>query len=412
MIHFLKNFFAQSGAWVASSFFVSKISAFLLTLFMARILSKEDFGWVMYGLNYLGFFIPFIGFGSSHGALRYAAMVPSAEEKKQILQYSFSYGFVINFLLNFMMLLLAFVIFGNGNKLLLIGVFSIRLLGIFLLDQAKSEIRGQHNNRKFGQLDIASNLLLLVLSVALSFFYGVNGYIFSLCVSPFVVFFFHRFSFSFKRNWRIPFNEKAFWKFCFSMAITNQLSELIFLLDIFFIGLWMDNVAVAHYRIYLLIPFNLFFLSALFFQTAYPQLCEKHKDNTFQLHFLFNFWKLMTPISIMIIAITFFFDEFILNLFGSDYSQNTIPFKILILAAVTVLLLRTPFGYLLASKGKSQYNLISASISILSLMVFIKPVIINYGLEGVAWLSFGNLFFIGIFLLISFFYEVKRTSKD
>ena len=78
--------------------------------------------------------------------------------------------------------------------------------------------------------------------------------------------------------------------------------------------------------------------------------------------------------------------------------------------AVTVLLLRTPFGYLLASKGKSQYNLISASISILSLMVFIKPVIKNYGLEGVAWLSLCNLLFIGVFQLISYFYEVKKEA--
>lgn len=412
MIRFLKNFFLQSGAWVASSFFITKISAFLLTLFMARILSKDDFGWVMYGLNYLGFFLPFIGLGSSHAALRYTALADHTEDKEKIKRYSFTYGLLFNFVLNILMLLLALILFGEGMQLLIVLVFSVRLLGVFLLEQAKAEIRGEHNNKKFGQLEIFSNLLLLILAVLLTYFWGVNGYIISLCISPFVVLFFNRFQISFDRSFFTNFTEKEFWKFSVSMSLTNQLSELIFLLDIFFIGLWMDNAAVAHYRIYSLIPFNLFFLSALFFQTAYPQLCEKHKDNTFQLHFLFNFWKLMTPISVMIIAITFFFDEFILNLFGSEYSQNTIPFKILILAAVSVLLLRTPFGYLLASKGKSQYNLISASISIVSLMVLIKPVIKNYGLEGVAWLSFANLLFIGIFLLGCYFYEVKMTTKS
>lgn len=411
MIRFLKNFISQSGVWVASSFFITKISAFLLTIFVARILSKEDFGWVMYGLNYLGFFLPFIGMGSSHGTLRYAAISTNASDKEKLVKYSFSFGFIANFFLNIMMLLLALTIFGNGPKLLIAFLFSIRLFGIFFLDQAKAEARGTHNNRKFGQMEVFSNVLLFFLAIILSYFYGVNGYIISLCISPFVVFFFHKFRFSLDRKLFDNIKEKEFWKFCLSMALTSQLSEMIFLLDVFFIGIFLDNSAVAHYRIYSIIPFNLFFLGALFFQTAYPKLCEKHLDHQFQLHFLFNFWKLMIPISLIILFGSFFGAEFILKFFGNDYYQNTIVFRILIVASVSVLLLRTPFGYLLASKGKSKYNLISAVISIVSLVIFIKPVILHFGLEGVACLSLGNLLFIGIFLLCSYFYEIKITSK-
>ena len=411
MIKFLFNFFKQSGIWVASSFFVSKIAAFLLTLFMARILSKEDLGWVMYGLNYLGFFIPFVGFGSSHGALRYAAIEKEPDEKQKIIAYSFSYGLIFNILLSLIMLVLAFVIFGNGNQLLIVSLFMIRLFGVFLIDQAKSEVRGFHNNKKFGQIEIYSNILLLVSAVFSAYFFGVKGYIFSLCLSPFVVLFFHRFRISFDRTQFKNFTEKSFWKFCVTMAFTNQVSELIFLLDVFFIGIFLDNSAVAHYRIYSIIPFNLFFLAALFFQTAYPKLCENHQNNQYQLQFLFNFWKLMVPITILIFAVSYFGAEYILTLFGNDYAENPKVFKILIVASISVLLLRTPFGYLLASKGKSIYNLIAALISILSLLVLIKPIISNFGLEGVAWLSLVNLFFIGNFQMISYFYLVYRAPK-
>lgn len=411
MIKFLSNFFKQSGIWIASSFFVSKIAAFLLTLFMARILSKEDLGWVMYGLNYLGFFIPFVGFGSSHGALRYVAIEKENEEKQKIIAYSFSYGLIFNILLSLIMLVLAFVIFGNGNQLLIVSLFMIRLFGVFLIDQAKSEVRGFHNNKKFGQIEIYSNILLLVSAVFLAYFFGVKGYIFSLCLSPFVVLFFHRFRISFDRTQFKNFTEKSFWKFCVTMAFTNQVSELIFLLDVFFIGIFLDNSAVAHYRIYSIIPFNLFFLAALFFQTAYPKLCENHQNNQYQLQFLFNFWKLMVPITILIFAVSYFGAEYILTLFGNDYAENPKVFKILIVASISVLLLRTPFGYLLASKGKSIYNLIAALISILSLLVLIKPIISNFGLEGVAWLSLVNLFFIGNFQMISYFYLVYRAPK-
>lgn len=411
MIKFLSNFFKQSGIWVASSFFVSKIAAFLLTLFMARILSKEDLGWVMYGLNYLGFFIPFVGFGSSHGALRYAAIEKENEEKQKIIAYSFSYGLIFNVLLSLIMLVLAFILFGNGNQLLIISFFVIRLFGIFLLEQAKAEARGKHDNKKFGQIEIYSNILLLVSAVFSAYFFGVKGYIFSLCLSPFVILFIHRFRISFDRTQFKNFTEKSFWKFCVTMAFTNQVSELIFLLDVFFIGIFLDNSAVAHYRIYSIIPFNLFFLAALFFQTAYPKLCENHQNNQYQLQFLFNFWRLMVPITILIFVVSYFGAEYILTLFGNDYAQDPIVFLILIGASISVLLLRTPFGYLLASKGKSIYNLIAALISILSLLLLIKPTISNFGIEGVAWLSLVNLFFIGIFQMISYFYLVYRAPK-
>lgn len=408
MIQFLRNFFRQSGIWVASSFFVTKISAFLITLFMARMLTKEDFGWVMYGLNYLGFFLPFIGFGSSNGTLRYVAIEPNLEKKAQLNLYSFSYGLVFNFLLNIVMLVLAFILFGSNHQTLLIAIFSVRLLGVYLLEQAKSEIRANHDNEKFAKLEIYSSLLLLFSSVLLTYFLGVKGYIISLCLSPFLILFFHNFKFSLDRKFIENIQQKEFWKYCFSMAITNQLSELIFLLDIFFIGIFLGNTEVAQYRIYSVIPFNLFFISALFFQTSYPKLCEKHRDNSFQIEFLINFLKIVVPVVLLILAVAFYFDQEILKLFGGNYHQETIVFRILILASVSVILLRTPFGYLLASKGESRYNLIAAIISIIGLLVFIKPVISSNGLEGVAWLSLANLTFVGVFLMGSYFYLVQK----
>lgn len=412
MIKFLNNFYKQSGVWIASSFFVTKIAAFLLTVIMVRILSESDFGGVMYGLNYLGFFMPFLGLGSSHGTLRFAAMTSDKLEKEKIITYSFSYGLMLNFLVNGVMLILAFIIFGKGYQLLIVSVFSIRLLGVFLIDQAKAEMRGNHNNKKFGQLDLVYNIFSLVFAVLLAYIYGVKGYILSLCFSPFVVLFFHRFRFSLDKTIFKNFQKKEFWKFSISMAFTYQISELIFLLDVFFIGIILNNSAVAQYRIYSLIPFNLFFLSALFFQTAYPKLCENHLDNKFQLNFLYNFWKLIFPVSVLIIVFGFSFSEFILKFFGGNYYKNTVIFRILLLAAVSVLFLRTPFGYLLASKGKSNYNLIASSISVISLVTFIKPVILNFGLEGVAWLSLCNLLLIGIFQMISYFYLVYHSSKS
>lgn len=410
MITFLRHFFKLDGTWVASAFFISKISAFLLTFFMARMLSKDDFGWVMYGLNFLGFFIPFVGMGSAHGSLRYAALSSKREEQQKIITYAFTYGFLLNFITNGLMLLFALFIFGNGPKLWIVLLFSLRLFGLFFLEQAKSEARGQHNNQKFGLLEFTHSIFMLLSALLFTFFFGVEGYVFSLCISPFVVLLFHKFRFAFRPLSLALITKKEFWQFCISMAVTSQLSEMIFLLDVFFIGIFLDHSAVADYRIFSIIPFNLFFLAALFFQTAYPELCTHHKDNKYQLRFLFNFWKFIVPVSVLILLSGFMWAEEILGIFGSQYGEVTTPFKILLAASVSVLLLRTPFGYLLASRGKSRYNLISAVIALLSLSIFIKPVIAQYGLLGVAYLSLFHLLFIGVFLAICFYVETNKSK--
>lgn len=405
MIKFFHQFFRQSGTWVASSFLISKVVALLLTLFMARLLSKEDFGWVMYGLNYLSFFMPLVGLGSANGTLRYTVI--NKVEKENIIKYSFSFGLVYNFIINAVMLFIALLIFKLDSTFLLITLFSIRFLGIYLQEQAKAEARASFNNKKYGLIDIIVNGIFFVSAIVLSYFFGVRGYIISLCISPFAVLFLHRFKFDFNGNHLESINKNEFWKFCISMAITNQISELIFLLDVFFIGIFLDNASVANYRVASIVPFNLIFIATVFFQTSYPILCEKHLDNKFQLNYLFGYWKLMLPISLIIVLFFFGFDEEILSLFSEKYKENSTVFRILIIAIISVLLLRTPFGYLLASKGKSTFNLIGATISIVSLIAFVKPVLNYYGLVGLAWLSLVNLLTIGIFLMIVYFYFIK-----
>lgn len=408
MKEFLKSFFQQKGMWITASFLVSKVSSLLLTLCMARLLPVQDFGLVMYGLNYLGFFIPFVGLGASNATLRYGALSTDAKHKEKIMGYAFTYGLLLNFFINVVMLAIAFFLFGKTDRFFLITVFSIRFLGIFLLDQAKAEARANLNNKKFGQLDIYVNVLLLVSAVVLAYFYGLKGYVLSLCFAPFAVLFFHRFKFSSRfRDFNIM-SRKDFWKFSVSMAITNQLSELIFLLDIFFIGIYLNSAAVAHYRVASIIPFNLLFIAAIFFQTSYPKLCEKHIDHAFQISFLVSFWKLILPVCLVILGLCFTLGGEILGLFGAEYREDSPVFHILLIAAVGVILMRTPFGYLLASKGKSGYNLMVSAISVVSLVVFIKPVMLQYGLVGVAWLSLANLSLIGVLLGFFYFYEVRR----
>ena len=169
------------------------------------------------------------------------------------------------------------------------------------------------------------------------------------------VFYDRRLSFSLKKITFDDFKSKEFWRFSWTTALTTQIGELVFILDIFFIGLLMQEQDVAYYKVSSMIPMNILVLGFIFMQTEYPKLCQHHRDKKYQYRFIFNYWKLFSAVGIVILAFGLFFDKPILSIFGNQY-QNTEIYRILLFAAVISLIFRVLFVYMLASIGKTVWN--------------------------------------------------------
>jgi O-antigen/teichoic acid export membrane protein len=406
---FIRDFIVKKGIWVGLSLLISRLAAFLLSVFVARILSKEDFGAATFGLNFLTIFLAFSGFGAAQGVVKYGSGIQNSLQKKQLFHYAFSYGLIYNFILTIIMLLISGILYWNEfAKIKLILLFSIRFIGMYLVEQKKAEYRADLDNKKFAKFDIFLSVTSLIFGVLCTYFWNLNGFIFSLCISPFFLFFYDRkLSFSLKKITFNDFKNKEFWRFSWTTALTTQIGELVFILDIFFIGLLMKDQDVAYYKVSSMIPMNILVLGFIFMQTEYPKLCQHHRDKKYQYHFIFNYWKLFTIVGIVVLIVGIFFDKQILSIFGHQY-QNTEIYRILLFAAVISLIFRVLFVYMLASIGKTMWNLVISAFMLFATSLSLYLVIPNYGLTGVSYVTFGCLALSGILPAFAYFYESKK----
>ncbi len=409
MITFIRDFIAKKGIWVGLSLLISRLSAFLLSVFVARILSKEDFGAVTFGLNFLTIFLAFSGFGAAQGVVKYGSGIENTLQRKQLFRYAFSYGMIYNFILTLIMILISGILYWEEfTKIKLILLFSIRFLGMYLVEQKKAEYRADLDNQTFAKFDIFLSVTSLVFGVVCTYFWQLNGFILSLCISPFFLFFYDRqFSFSLKKITFNDFRSKEFWRFSWTTALTTQIGELVFILDIFFIGLLMKDQDVAYYKVSSMIPMNILVLGFIFMQTEYPKLCQHHRDKKYQFQFIFNYWKLFTAVGIIVLVVGVFFDQQILSIFGNQY-QNTEIYRILLFAAVISLIFRVLFVYMLASIGKTMWNLVISAFMLFATSLSLYLIIPEYGLTGVSYVTFGCLALSGILPAFAYFYESKK----
>ncbi|MDF2551507.1 MAG: hypothetical protein K0R77_782 [Chryseobacterium sp.] len=409
MISFIRDFIAKKGIWVGLSLLIARLSAFLLSVFVARILSKEDFGAATFGLNFLTIFLAFSGFGAAQGVVKYGSGIESNLQRKQLFRYAFSYGLIYNFILTLIMILISGILYWEEfTKIKLILLFSIRFLGMYLVEQKKAEYRADLDNQTFAKFDIFLSVTSLIFGVVCTYFWQLNGFILSLCLSPFFLFFYDRqFSFSLKKITFNDFRSKEFWHFSWTTAFTTQIGELVFILDIFFIGLLMKEQDVAYYKVSSMIPMNILVLGFIFMQTEYPKLCQHHRDKKYQFQFIFNYWKLFTAVGIIVLVVGVFFDQQILSIFGNQY-QNTEIYRILLFAAVISLIFRVLFVYMLASIGKTMWNLVISAFMLFATSLSLYLVIPEYGLTGVSYVTFGCLALSGILPAFAYFYESKK----
>lgn len=409
MVTFIKDFIAKKGIWVGLSLLIARLSAFLLSVFVARVLSKEDFGAATFGLNFLTIFLAFAGFGAAQGVVKYGSGIENSLQKKQLFRYAFSYGLIYNFILTVLMLVISGILYWDEfAKIKLILLFSIRFLGIYFVEQKKAEYRADLDNQTFAKFDIFMSVTALILGVLCTYLWNLNGFIFSLCFSPFLIFAYDRkVSFSLKKIIFKDFKTKEFWRFSWTTALTTQIGELVFILDLFFIGLLMKDQDVAYYKVSSMIPVNILVLGFIFMQTEYPKLCQHHRDRKYQYQFILNYWKLFAVVGTIVLAAGLLFDSQILSIFGHQY-QNTEIYRILLFAAVLSLLFRVLFVYMLASIGKTMWNLSISAFLLFATSLSLYLVIPEYGLRGVSYVTFGCLALSGILPAFAYFYESKK----
>ncbi len=416
-LNFIKSFLDRKGGYIVFSSFFVKLITFAISIFIIRYIPKQEFGLLVYANTIIAFISPFKGFGIYQGFLRYGSISDSQQQKKYYFNKVLLKGFLFSAIIIVALLLLSpFIIANLKDSFWFFIILSLQLITVLFVDTIKIYARLLNLNKLFSDINIYSNLILLVFAIVFTLFWGVWGYVIALVVAPLAYSIYLVFKLNlFKYNrLQIPdFNTKQFVNYGFYMSVGGVLSEMLFAVDIMLIGnLIKDAEQIAQYKTSNIIPFSLLILPVAIITTDFVQLAKMAISNKKELWVYYrNYLKIMSVISVCVLFFFYFFSHDLLLIFGKEYSNDNNLMFVFSIGVVGALLFRNPLGNILSAIGWPKINALF-SLIILIINVIAGYYFINiYGIMGAAYTTVFLMWFSGILSLFAFIYFIKQKNE-
>jgi len=387
------EFLVKKGFFhIFSASLINKIVSFGISIVLVRILSKELFGSWAYANNILSFFLLVQGLGVVPGLLQFASAAKSKEEKASYLKLALTIGLIFNFILALTIFVfsLFFELPVKGSVEILRLLSFVPLVSIFF-GILQVFLRTEFRNKAFS---------LVTTFNTITFFFGVliggvlleiNGIVIGKYISYFLssLLAFYLLKDYYKYlNVKFPSKKaiKEFLSFSLIAVFNNAISSMLYLLDTFLVGIIIQSEAVvASYKTATLIPFALNFIPGAVMTFAYPYFAQKHTDKKYVKKYFLKIQKYLFFLNLIISAILIIFAPLIISIvFGEEYLDSILPFRILSFGFLIAATFRIPAGNVLASVKKIKVNfyttLISGTLNIILDIFFIK----QFGSVGAA----------------------------
>lgn len=383
-----KGFFHIFGANV-----INRIIQFASSIFLVRLLSKEQFGLFSYAQNILMFFLLFNGLGVNAGMLQYGSESIEEDKRNSFFNYGIKIGISFNLFVCIFVLIYSnfFSIKIEDARPILSSMFLFPLF-MFLFELLQIYFRSSLENKKFSFFTTLNTFLLFIFSVIGAYYFQIIGvvvfrylaYIITMIVGLILVR--SHYIDIFKSSVLVKTEKKEFMKFSIVSSFNSAISQLLYVIDIFLIGLILvDENTIASYKTATLIPFALNFIPLSIMMFIYPYFA---RNNTNKKWIKQNYLKLTKYLIIINFAISLFLVVFapsiIKILFGAEYYDSIIPFRILSFGYFVAATFRIPAGNVLVMLKKVKFgmylSIITGVLNILLDIVLIK----FYGAVGAA----------------------------
>jgi len=387
-------FLVRNGFFhIFSANVINKIIQFGISVIIVRVITKEAFGMWSYANNILSFFLLVEGLGVVPGLLQFASSSKTREEKLSYLKYALLVGILFNVGLAIAILLFTtfFQLPVRGSTEILKYLSLIPLVHVFF-NILQIFLRSDLRNKQFSLVTIINTL---------TFFFGVliGGYLFdirgivwgrylSYIISSFVALWFVKDYYKIFVNVKIPNKEQRqdFLKFSIVSMLTNTISQMLYLLDTFLIGIIIQSgTVVASYKTATLIPFALNFIPSSVMTFAYPYFAKHKDDKNLVKNYFLKLQKYLLLLNLVISILLIVFAPFVIRLiFGAEYLDSVLPFRILSFGYLIAGTFRIPAGNIIASLKKVKVNFYNSIISGGANIVLDIILIKNYGSVGAA----------------------------
>lgn len=381
------GFFSVFGGEV-----INKIIAFMSSLVLVRLLTKAEYGNFSYAWNIYNFIILLNGLGIVSGSLQLCSEYShDAIIQTKVCRYGTKIALIWNVVLSITLLVIGlFVPLAIPNAKYLLVLLCLLPSVQFLYQQSTALLRAQKRNNEFARTNVLNTAILFALSVVGSLIFREKGLVFAY-YSAYLISLFVLDRFSKLRVWGAvkEFPRKLsrdLMKISVISMCNNGLSQLLYLVDVFVIGLVMaDELAVAGYKVATLIPTALSFIPIAVILYVYPYFAEHREDRSWCRKQYGKLLGIMAVANFFISAVLFLCAPLIITFFfGAQYMDALLPFRILSVSYFFSGTFRVISGNLLVTQRKLRFNLLVAVVSGIVNVILDWVLIQRYGAVGAA----------------------------
>lgn len=389
----INKLFSTGFFHIFGSNVINKILGFVSSVFIVRLVSKYNYGLYTSALNIFSFFMILSTMGMISGVLQLCSEnARNLEKNYQIYNYGARIGILFNFFLG-IVIFLSSIIFEfpikGSEKILMLLSFIPVFEGT--IEFQKTYFRSRLENQLFSYANTLNTFFVVLCSVLGAFIYEVNGLIIGRYLAAFISIFI------IKNNLNAPLSVKhtclekedkdSLWKISLISMLNGGLSQILYLVDIFLIGLLVkDASSVADYKIAIIIPTALEFIPSSICIYIYPYFSlNKDKKEWVEKYYRITM-ILVGCLNLFISVFLVIFAPFIIKIiFGEQYMSSLSMFRISAISYFFLGTFRTISGNLLVTQRRLKFNLIISIITGILNLISNFFLIKFMGAEGAAW---------------------------
>ena len=307
-----------------------KMIAFLSSIVIVRLVSKQDYGYLAYADNLYQYINLLSGLGLSTAILKFCS--PKVEDgiNKYYLTLAMKVGVSFQFIVSILLCIGVFsfdIPFPDARLL----VLALILYPIFtqIVTTLQSYVRAKLDNKLYARMGVVQTIVVFVVSIPATLLLGIYGVVAARYISMAVIIFigiqFLKKDLPSFLGAIVPAREEIcfFWRMAISMMFANLFSMIMPINEMFLINSTLkDELIAANYKVAVLIPSQIMFITSSVVVYLFPkiaQLSDKLKEALCQ---ALKVEIILFILISFICGIGYFTCPFFINLiYGSKYAD-------------------------------------------------------------------------------------------
>ncbi len=365
------------------------IIVFSISLVLVRILSKTEMGQFSYARNIINMLYIIGGLGIESGIMQFCTRADETGKRSSYLRFGIKIEIWFGLVLGFGILIFThFVKLPVEGSTHLLRIMAFLPLAFHLFQAGLQYLRSLFWNRAYAYMNLTNSSLMLIFAISGAILFSVEGaslfIYFSFIISATIAFIL------FRREMKLPDGKinltkpekRGFLSYSVTAMLTNSVSQILFLIDTFLIGLIITTPeTVATYKIATVIPFAINFIPKSMLVFVFPYLIKNKDQNLRKMVHKIQLYLGMLNILIVVFLITLA-PWIIRYVFGPEYMDAVVPFRILSIGYFISGTFRVPIGNTIASQLKIKYNLIVGIVTTILHVCLDIWLISSFGIVG------------------------------